>query len=102
MTGTRHVLSIVIPALNEEEAIGRTLERCIAARQGIVEGGHAESVEIVRSDGSTDRTEHVASSFPEVETLAFERDRGYGAAIKSGFEHPHGDWVTFLDADGTL
>ncbi len=102
MAGARHILSIVIPALNEEEAIGQTIARCVAARETIVDTGHVEAVEIiVVSDGSTDRTEQIASSFPEVETLVFERNRGYGAAIKCGFEHGRGDWVGFLDADGT-
>jgi cellulose synthase/poly-beta-1,6-N-acetylglucosamine synthase-like glycosyltransferase len=56
---------------------------------------------VVVSDGSTDRTEEIASGFSEVTVLTFERNRGYGAAIKCGFEHGRGDLVGFLDADGT-
>ena len=33
--------------------------------------------------------------------LAFERNRGYGTAIKTGFAHGRGELVGFLDADGT-
>jgi glycosyltransferase involved in cell wall biosynthesis len=95
-------LTIVIPALNEEEAIGETLRRTLAARSHIVSSSPIRSVEVVVvSDGSTDRTEEIASGFPEVTVLSFERNRGYGAAIKCGFEYGRGDLVSFLDADGT-
>jgi glycosyltransferase involved in cell wall biosynthesis len=93
---------MVIPALNEEEAIGDTIQRCLDARVHIVENSRVDDVEIiVVSDGSTDRTEEIARAFEGVTVLAFERNRGYGAAIKCGFEHGRGDLVGFLDADGT-
>lgn len=96
------VLSIVIPALNEEEAIGSTVERCLAARAQIVAESPAAAVEIlVVNDGSTDRTEEIARSHPEVTVIGFDRNRGYGAAIKMGFSLARGEWVGFLDADGT-
>jgi glycosyltransferase involved in cell wall biosynthesis len=96
------VLSIVIPALNEEEAIGATIERALAARERIVAESPAAGVEIlVVNDGSTDRTEEIANRYPEVTVLGFDRNRGYGAAIKTGFAVARGEWVGFIDADGT-
>jgi len=96
------VLSIVIPALNEEAAIGATIERCLAARELIVAESPVSDVEvIVVSDGSIDRTEVIARRYEAVTVLGFDRNRGYGAAIKSGFAAARGDWVGFLDADGT-
>jgi len=95
-------LSIVVPALNEEAAIGGTLARCIEAREHIRKQGGVDGVEILAvSDGSTDRTEEIARGFSEVTVLAFDRNRGYGAAIKCGFAHATGDLLGFLDADGT-
>ncbi|MCP4591598.1 MAG: glycosyltransferase family 2 protein [bacterium] len=95
-------LSIVIPAYNEEEAIGVTIERCLKARAGIVAGSPVDSVElIVVSDGSDDRTVEIARSYDEVRVEVFETNRGYGAAIKRGFEVGDGELVAFLDADGT-
>lgn len=95
-------LSIVIPALNEEAAIGSTLARCVEAREHIRKQGGVDDVEIlVVSDGSTDATESIACGFPGVTVLAFDRNRGYGAAIKCGFAHARGDLLGFLDADGT-
>jgi glycosyltransferase involved in cell wall biosynthesis len=95
-------LSIVIPAYNEEEAIGSTIDRCLAARQFITEHSPVDSVEvIVVSDGSTDQTSEIAGQFDDVRVIVFERNRGYGAAIKAGFQAADGDLLGFLDADGT-
>jgi glycosyltransferase involved in cell wall biosynthesis len=96
-----NVLSIVVPALNEESAIGDTIRRCLAAKPRLLAGGLADVEVIVVSDGSTDRTEEIARGFDSVTVLVFEKNRGYGAAIKCGFEHGRGDLVGFLDADGT-
>ena len=99
-------LNVVIPALNEEESIGSTVQRCLEARERIVRVGHIRDVTItVVSDGSTDRTAEIAceiaSRVPSVSVIVFEKNRGYGAAIKEGFASSTGELVAFLDADGT-
>jgi glycosyltransferase involved in cell wall biosynthesis len=95
-------LTIVIPALNEEQAIGSIIERCLAARPPIVAGSPIDETEIiVVSDGSTDRTAQIAAGYKDIRVIVFERNRGYGAAIKRGFEEGTGELVGFLDADGT-
>jgi len=99
-------LTIVIPALNEEESIGSTIQRCLDAREHIKEVGRVHEVEIVVvSDGSTDRTAEIAQELaarePAVSVIVFPQNRGYGAALKAGFAKGAGDLVSFLDADGT-
>jgi len=102
MAETPHVLTVVIPALNEEDAIGDTIQRCLDAREHITSNSNVSEVEVIAvSDGSTDRTEQIAKGFDEVTTLVFEKNRGYGAALKCGFAHGRGDLVSFLDGDGT-
>jgi glycosyltransferase involved in cell wall biosynthesis len=99
---TSHSLTIVIPALNEEQAIASTISRCLAAREVIKNTAGLDHVEIiVVSDGSTDRTVEIARGFDEIKVIEFERNRGYGAAIKEGFRQGLGNLVGFLDADGT-
>jgi len=100
------LLTIVIPALNEEESIGSTIQRCLEARERICRVGGVRDIEVVVvSDGSTDRTAAVTQEFVEREArvglIVFEKNRGYGAAIKAGFERGTGELVSFLDADGT-
>lgn len=106
MNTTKPCLTVVIPALNEEEAIGSTISRCLAATEEICDSGRLSEVEIiVVSDGSTDRTVEIARQFSEqhqqVSLIVFEQNRGYGAAIKEGFSKGKGELVAFLDADGT-
>jgi glycosyltransferase involved in cell wall biosynthesis len=95
-------LSIVIPAYNEEKAIGAIVERCLAARDHIRDGTGITDVEvIVVNDGSADRTAEVAGQFQGVQLISYPVNKGYGAALKMGFAAAKGDLVSFLDADGT-
>ena len=56
--------TIVIPALNEEEAIASTVIRCLEARERIKKVAGLDDVQIiVVSDGSTDRTVEIAQGF---------------------------------------
>jgi glycosyltransferase involved in cell wall biosynthesis len=99
-------LTIVIPALNEEGSIGSTVQRCLDARDEIRAVGRVGAVEIVVvNDGSTDRTSAIAHAVadhePSVTVIDFPVNRGYGAALKRGFAEGIGEFVSFLDADGT-
>ena len=99
-------LTIVIPARNEEETIGATVERCLTASGRMRDSGVVRDVRIiVVSDGSTDRTAGIvtecARCHETVQAIVFEKNRGYGAALKEGFRHSRSELVGFLDADGT-
>jgi len=96
-------LSIVIPAYNEEDAIGDIVDRCISEKSNIIKKTPVEGIEIiVVNDGSKDKTDEIIKGYSkEVKLITFERNRGYGAALKAGFEEASGDLVSFLDADGT-
>jgi len=102
ISSTKRTLTVVIPALNEEQAISATLSRCLAVSEAICESAGLERIEwIVVSDGSTDRTVEIARSFANVTVVVFPTNRGYGAAIQHGFETGTGELLGFLDADGT-
>ncbi len=97
-------LLVVIPALNEEQSIESIVMRTHEAKQHIIEKGHVTSVDIVVvSDGSTDNTVKIASSLSDkTRLIVFEKNRGYGAAIKAGWDLvPEADLLGFIDADGT-
>jgi glycosyltransferase involved in cell wall biosynthesis len=95
-------LTIVIPAYNEQEAIGSTVRRTLAYRAEVMERADLRDIEIiVVDDGSTDATAQIAGTFEEIELVSFGTNRGYGAAIKEGFRRGDGDLLGFMDADGT-
>jgi len=92
--------SIVIPVYNEEDGIICVLEDIVQA----VEGTNAEVV--IVDDGSSDQTITLAENFTKTQNVQFQivrhpQNKGYGSALKTGFEHASNDIVTFLDADGT-
>jgi glycosyltransferase involved in cell wall biosynthesis len=95
-------LTIVIPVLNEEQSVEQVARECLRAREKIVaETGVREVLVVVVSDGSTDRTVEIARSIPEVTTIVFEHNQGYGAAIQRGFQEHDAELLAFLDGDGT-
>lgn len=96
--------ALVVPALNEEEAIESTLRRVLAARANVLRWtAVTEMVVVFVNDGSTDRTQALVDQpeFAEVIKVRFEHNRGYGAAIKAGWQAVEADLVGFIDADGT-
>lgn len=87
-------VSVVIPAFNEEAAIGETLDEVLH----VIENSPRVYEVIVVNDGSSDRTAERAAR-PGVRVLNHRRNRGYGASLKSGTLAATGNIVLFYDAD---
>ncbi len=98
--GRSSVLSVVIPAYNEEGGITATVERVLAVRPELA-GVGVELELIVVDDGSGDRTAEIVAACPGARLVRHPTNRGYGAALKTGFSAARGDLLGFLDADGT-
>lgn len=94
-------LSIVIPAYNEEEAIAGILARCLSAREPIKKATGLDVEIVAVDDGSRDKTREIAAGFKEAKLVAHEANKGYGQALMTGFKAGSGDYLGFLDADGT-
>lgn len=94
-------LSIVIPAYNEEEAIAGILTRCLAAREPIRKATGLDVEVVAVDDGSRDRTRQIAEGFKEAKLVVHPVNKGYGQALMTGFKAGTGDYLGFLDADGT-
>ena len=90
-------VSIVVPAYNEEQAIGPVLDQLLE-----VMGNSGEAYEIiVVDDGSQDATAEVAEQYEGMIVLRHRGNRGYGAALKTGIRHARCDLICITDADGT-
>lgn len=89
-------LSIVIPALDEEEGIAKTVEAI--PREEIAAMGYKSQVLVV-DNGSHDRTAELATKAGA--DVVLEPIRGYGSALKKGFSAASGDVIVTADADGT-
>lgn len=85
-------VTVLVPALNEQDTIGEVVERLLALPL---------SVQIVViDDGSTDRTPEILASFGEkIEVLRRDRPGGKGSAIRHALPKAKGKAVIIQDAD---
>lgn len=92
-------LSVVIPAYNEENRIGGTLDRMLS----YFDSQDFDVEILVVDDGSSDATQEVvratAGEHPNVRILHYDGNRGKGFAVRYGMTRAQGDFVLFSDAD---
>lgn len=93
-------VSVLVPCFNEENAICETVEKLDAALAPL------EDFEIITiNDGSSDRTLEILGTlkarFPRLRVVDHDRNRGYGAALKTGMRHATSEMIAITDADGT-
>lgn len=95
------LLSIIIPVYNEERLVCELLQRVLDLKLG----DRVNKEIIVIDDGSSDGTHAVIGQFIEshpksgIRLLRHERNRGKGAAVRTGFEAARGDVFIIQDAD---
>ena len=90
-------LSVVIPAYNEEKNIAIIINTVIRSLK-------KWKIEIIIvDDGSTDRTVEIIKKLSEkydfIHLYQHEKNMGYADALKTGFQHCKGEFITFIDAD---
>lgn len=89
-------ISIIIPAYNEENGIGKVLEKLI----NVMNKTEREYEIIVVDDGSTDNTGGTASLF-NIRVIRHPKNLGYGKSILTGADHAKYDLLAITDADDT-
>ncbi len=94
--GAAPVVSVIVPARNEEASLGACLQSLLSQR-GV------EYEIIVVNDASTDRTREIAQSFPGVRVLEapplHPGSTGKSNALEFGAREAGGAWLLFTDAD---
>lgn len=93
-------LSVFFPAYNEEGNIKKTVLRSIQVLKEVAE----EWEVLIINDGSKDKTlqiaEKIAKTDNRIKVINHPENKGYGAALRSGFYNAKYSWVAFTDADG--
>src|SRR5919112_3440088 len=95
------LLSVIIPAYNEEMGIAEIACRELSVEADLKNAGVDQLELLIVDDGSKDRTADVASRIAGVNLICHPQNQGYGAALKTGFSKARGELIGFLDADGT-
>ena len=88
-------ISVVIPCLNEEEAVGRVVDQAL---EGIRRSGRTGEVVVV-DNASTDGSAEVAAAHGA--RVIGEQRRGYGSAYLAGLAEARGEYIVMGDADET-
>lgn len=91
------LLSVIVPAYNEERTLDELLRQVVGGPYA-----YPEKEVIVVDDGSTDRTPDVLRYWagqPGVRIVRHERNRGKGAAVRTGLAEARGELTLIQDAD---
>jgi glycosyltransferase involved in cell wall biosynthesis len=97
--GPAQGLSIFFPAYNDSGTIASLVITALQTARRLTPDHEV----IVVNDGSADTTaailEELTRVFPEVRIVHHERNRGYGGALRSGFEHATRELIFYTDGD---
>ena len=91
-----HMVSIVVPVLNEERTIEEVLRSLIALDFQSL--GLTKEI-IVADGGSTDRSAEIARSVKTVRVFRLDKQLGRGAALRLGIEKARGNIIAFFPGD---
>ncbi len=91
------MISVVVPALNEEKGIGVTVQ---LVSKTLSEAGYQQYEIIVVDDGSRDRTAALAIA-SGAKVVPHLHNLGYGRSLKDGILAAKFDTIAIVDADGT-
>ncbi len=92
-------VSFVYPIYNEIENLPRLLPETRRIAEGLVSGMEIVLVDDGSTDGSGEQIDRLAARHPEVRALHHGRNRGLGAAIRTGLVNAAKDLVLYMDSD---
>lgn len=92
-------VSLFFPAYNEEKNIGRAIQKAVPVLSSITDDWEL----IIVNDGSQDKTADIADSLAKgdsrIRVVHHEKNRGYGAALRTGFLNATKELICFAPAD---
>ena len=92
-------LTVIVPVYNERHVVEASLRRLLRIKSRLIESLQVIVIDDCSNDGSLEVLERVAAEDSRVILLRHQRNRGKGAAIRTGIAHAGGDITIIHDAD---
>jgi glycosyltransferase involved in cell wall biosynthesis len=92
-------ISLVLPAYNEAENIEPLVAEAVPALEASADDYEIIVVDDGSSDGTAEVTRRVMEVYPAVRLVEHEVNKGFGAAVFTGFTSATKDWIFYTDAD---
>jgi glycosyltransferase involved in cell wall biosynthesis len=93
-------ISVFFPAYNDEGSIAGLIHESIAMLQRLTDDYEVIVVNDGSSDGTAAALDDLARKIPQLRVVHHPRNRGYGGALRTGFDHATKDLVFYTDGDG--
>lgn len=93
-------LSVFFPCYNEKDSVRSLTEKALSVVAGICADHEIILVDDGSSDGTSELADQLAQQYPAVRVVHHPQNKGYGAALQSGFRAATKDYVFYTDGDG--
>ena len=93
-------LSVFFPCYNEKDSICALTEKALSVAGGICDDYEVVLVDDGSSDGTSELADQLAEKYPAVRVIHHPVNKGYGAALQSGFHAAAKEYVFYTDGDG--
>jgi glycosyltransferase involved in cell wall biosynthesis len=93
-------ISIFFPFWNEEDNIQEVVRNAIPIANNIAEKWEMILVDDGSSDKTLEKAKELEKTHPNIKIISHTPNRGYGAALKTGFENSKYKYIAFTDGDG--
>jgi len=93
-------LSVFFPCYNEKDSVRSLTEKALSVIAEICSDYEIILVDDGSSDGTSELADQLAEQYPAVRVIHHRHNKGYGAALQSGFRAATKEYVFYTDGDG--
>ena len=98
------IFNIIVPAYNEEKTLEKTIKKILALKNNQYLIKENIEIEIIivddfSKDSSVKIAEKLCKNYKNIKLICHNKNKGKGAALKTGFLHSNGEYIAIQDAD---
>lgn len=97
---SRGSISAFFPCYNDSATLGGLIEKALSVLEELADDYEVIVVDDGSADSSGEVIDSLAARYEKVRVVRHDRNRGYGAALRSGIKTSTKDWVFYTDSDG--